>query len=151
MTNRIEYEACLPSSYSREDLIEVEEKFNVLNENMYNMVFHKQIFEDDSNMLKGEETYLIGELNTKVTDIMVNLDWAIDEFYIEFEEPIEISKGGYSIPNKSTSLQVEVVTKEIAEMNDSDFGATSEDDYEVGKGDSYYTQIGDTDFYYREM
>ena len=69
----------------------------------------------------------------------------------EFEEPIEISKGGYSIPNKSTSLHIEVVTKKVAEMNDDDFGATSEDDYEVGGANSYYTQIGDTNFYYREM
>ena len=150
MTNRIEYEACLPSSYSREDLIEVEEKFKVLNENIYNMVFHKPTY-SDKNMLISEETYLIGELNTKVTDIVVDLDWAIDEFYIEFEEPIEISKGGYSIPNKSTSIHIEVVTKEVAEMNDDDFEATSEDDYEVGGTNSYYTQIGDTNFYYREM
>ena len=150
MTNRIEYEVCLPSSYSREDLIEVEEKFKVLNENIYNMVFHKPTYSDE-NMLISEETYLIDGLNNKVTDIVVDLDWAIDEFYIEFEEPIEISKGGYAIQNKSKYIHIEVVTKKVAEMNDSDFGATSEDDYEVGGTNSYYTQIGDTDFYYREM
>ena len=150
MTNRIEYEACLPSSYSREDLIEVEEKFKVLNENIYNMVFHKPTY-SDKNILISEETYLIGELNNKVTDIVVDLDWAIDEFYIEFEEPIETSKGGYAIQNKSKSIHVEVVTKEVAISNDSDFGVTFEDDYEVGGSNSYYTQIGDTNFYYREM
>ena len=92
MTNRIEYEACLPFSfYSRENLIELEEKFKILNENIYNMVFHKPTY-SDKNMLISEETYLIGELNNKVTDIVVDLDWAIDEFYIEFEEPIEMDK-----------------------------------------------------------
>jgi hypothetical protein len=114
------------------------------------MVFHKQTFSDE-NMLISEETYLIGELNTEVTGVLIDLDWAIDEFYIEFKEPIEISKGGYSIPNKSKSIHVEVVTKEVAESNDSDFGVTFEDGYEVGGANSYYTQIGDTNFYYREM
>ena len=150
MTNRIEYETCPPSSYSREDLIGIEEKFKVLNENIYNMVFHKGVF-DQNNMLMNEETYLIGGLNNKVTDIVVDLDWAIDEFYIEFEEPIEVAKGGHDIQNTSKSISIEVVTKKVAISNDSDFGATSEDGYTVGEANSYYTQIDDTDFYYREM
>lgn len=150
MNRILEYQACPPSSYSNEILEEIDEKFKVLEENLYHMVFHKQTF-SDKNMLISEETYLIGELNTEVTGILIDLDWAIDEFYIEFKEPIEISKGGYSIPNKSKSIHVEVVTKEVAESNDSDFGVTFEDGYEVGGANSYYTQIGDTNFYYREM
>ena len=150
MNRILEYQTCPPSSYSNEILEEIDEKFKVLEENLYHMVFHRQTFSDE-NMLISEETYLIGELNTEVTGIAIDLDWAIDEFYIEFKEPIEISKGGYSIPNKSKSIHVEVVTKEVAESNDSDFGVTFEDGYEVGGTDSYYTQIGDTNFYYREM
>ena len=150
MNRILEYQTCPPSSYSNEILEEIDEKFKILEENLYHMVFHKQTFSDE-NMLISEETYLIGELKTEVTSILIDLDWAIDEFYIEFKEPIEISKGGYSIPNKSKSIHVEVVTKEVAESNDSDFGVTSEDGYEVGGANSYYTQIGDTDFYYREM
>lgn len=151
MNRILEYQTCPPSSYSNEILEEMDEKFKVLEENLYHMVFHKQTFSDE-NMLISEETYLIGELKTEVTGILIDLDWAIDEFYIEFKEPIEISKGGHSIDNYSKSLHIEVVTKEIAEMNDSDFGAIDwEGDYEVGGTNSYYTQIGDTDFYYREM
>lgn len=150
MNRILEYQTCPPSSYSNEILEEIDEKFKILEENLYHMVFHKQTFSDE-NMLLSEETYLIGELKTEVIGIAIDLDWAIDEFYIEFKEPIEVSKGGYSIPNKSKSIHVEVVTKEVAESNDSDFGVTFEDGYEVGGTNSYYVQIGDTNFYYREM
>ena len=150
MNRILEYETCSPYFLTHEELKNIDSKFDILDDYIYGMVFHKPIF-SDNNMVMGEETYLIGELKTKITNMTVNLDWAIDEFYIEFEEPIEISKGGKGIPNKSKSIHVEVVTKEVAESNDSDFGATSEDGYEVGGTNSYYTQIGDTDFYYREM
>ena len=73
--------------------------------------------------------------------ILVDLDSANDEFYI-----------GRIGGNPQEDIYLEVVTKEIAESNDSDFGATSYEDYNLADGvNSYYTKLADTDYYFRFM
>lgn len=73
--------------------------------------------------------------------ILVDLDSANDEFYI-----------GRIGGNAQEDIYLEVVTKEIAEDNDRDFGATSEEGYSLADGvNSYYTRLADTDYYFRFM
>lgn len=75
--------------------------------------------------------------------ISVDLCSANDEFYVE---------------NGNKDLYLEVVTKEVAEMNDHDFlyDVSAEDlkkeNYYLGDGNySYYTKLADTDYYFRFM
>ena len=72
--------------------------------------------------------------------ILVNSDSANDEFYI-----------GRIGGNAQEDIYLEVVTKEIAESNDRDMGAT-EKGYSLADGVySYYTKLADTDYYFRFM
>jgi hypothetical protein len=72
--------------------------------------------------------------------ILVDLDSANDEFYI-----------GRTGGNAQEDIYLEVVTKEIAENNDRDMGATGEG-YNLADGvNSYYTRLADTEYYFRFM
>ena len=73
--------------------------------------------------------------------VTVDLDSANDEFYI-----------GRIGSNAMEDIHLEVVTKEVAESNDYDMGATSEEDYNLADGVySYYTKLGDSVYYFRFM
>lgn len=75
------------------------------------------------------------------SQIAVDLDNANDEFYI-----------GRTGGNAMEDIHLEVVTKEVAESNDRDMGATSEEDYSLADGVySYYTKLADTKYYFRFM
>lgn len=73
--------------------------------------------------------------------IAIDLDSANDEFYI-----------GRIGSNAMEDIHLEVVTKEIAESNDRDMGATSEEGYNLADGvNSYYTKLGNSEYYFRFM
>ena len=73
--------------------------------------------------------------------ITVDLDSANDEFYI-----------GTFGSNAQEDIHLEVVTKEIAESNDRDMGAISDEGYSLADGVySYYTKLADTEYYFRFM
>ena len=73
--------------------------------------------------------------------ITVDLDSANDEFYI-----------GTFGSNAQEDIYLEVVTKEVAESNDRDMGATSDEGYSLADGVySYYTKLADTEYYFRFM
>lgn len=73
--------------------------------------------------------------------IAVDLDSANDEFYI-----------GRTGSNAMEDVHLEVVTKNIAEANDRDMGATSEEGYSLADGVySYYTKLGESEYYFRFM
>ena len=132
------------------DLQSISEKMHALANNMYYITFTKNTY-NENNLLIGSENFEIADLRANPISIIVDLDMAYDEFYIEFDEPIETSKGG-TIQNKSYTLHLEVVTKDVAEENDRDFlGADFTDSYKVGENDSYYLPIPNTKYYYREM
>lgn len=152
----IDYELCPPSSYGKGFMDDLVKKVEALEQNMYKMIFTKQSFDKD-NMLIDEKTFTLNELNVKVQAIEIDLDYAGDEFYLFLDTEIErLSGGNGTLKQFTDSINIEVVTKEIAEENDEDFlrgeyNDLVESGYEVGDDNSYYKQIGDTNFYYREM
>lgn len=75
-----------------------------------------------------------------VKRILIDIDVAYDEFYLMYD------KNNF-LPNSCRN--VEVVTKEVAEGNDKDFDATTEEGYKVGEGLSYYRKLGDSGYYFR--
>lgn len=77
---------------------------------------------------------------TNTKEILCDLDSANDEFYF-YENDLE------------NSIYIEVVTKEIAELNDKDFlrGEEEQDNYKLGETYSYYTKLADTEYYFRFM
>ena len=82
-------------------------------------------------------------LKQLIVQIACYLDCANDEFYLE-----DVTE--------QISIYLELETKEVAELNDQDFlSDVSEEelkDYQVGDGNySYYTRLGDTDYYFRFM
>lgn len=138
----IEYETCPPSTYKTEELLLLYKKFEVIEEYIHDMEFHQTLY-DNNGRITGSETYKLIPTNN-VEEITVDLDTDIEEFYIQttyLEKPLDI----------------EVVTREIAEANDKDFLRSeyyeliNNGGYEVGDDNSYYTQIADTNFYYREL
>lgn len=73
--------------------------------------------------------------------ILVDLDSANDEFYI-----------GRIGSNAQEDIYLEVVTKEIAESNDRDMGADTDEGYSLAdRVYSYYTKLADTEYYFRFM
>lgn len=152
----IDYDTCPPSSYGKDFMNDLVKKVEALEHNADKMIFTKQSFDKD-NMLIDEKTFTLNELNVRVQAIEINLDYAGDEFYLFLDTEIERMIGGNGTMKQFTdSINIEVVTKEVAEENDRDFLGGEYNDlvesgYEVGDNNSYYKQIGDTNFYYREM
>lgn len=146
-------EATNPTSIaylSTEDLQSISKKMQALVNNMYYITFTKNIY-NSNNMLIGCEKFELADLRANPIGIIVDLDMAYDEFYIEFDEPIETIMGG-TIQNKGYLLGLEIVTKEVAESNDKEFlGADFTDSYEVGTNNSYYLPIPNTEYFYREL
>ena len=138
----IEYKTCPPSTYRTEELLLLYKKFEVIEEHIHDMEFHKTLYDKDGRITGEEEFKIIP--TSKVEEITVNLDTDIEEFYVQTTYLEE-------------DLHIEVVTKEVAEANDKDFLRSeyyeliNNGGYEVGDDNSYYTQIADTDFYYREL
>lgn len=89
--------------------------------------------------LKDREQKEIKELD-KIEIIELDTSWAMDEFLFRYADDS-------ILPNSCCSI--EVVTKEVAEGNDKDFDATTEEDYKVGEGLSYYRKLGDSGYYFR--
>ena len=151
----LDYKLCPPSSYGMYFLSELGEKIEALEQFAEGMTFTKQIY-DETNMLQNTENFTLKEFNTHVQAIEVDLDCAGDEMYLALDTEIEHIKGGNGLKNFTDALYIEVVTKEVAERNDKDFLGGEYNDlvksgYEVGDDNSYYKQIGDTEFYYREL
>ena len=69
--------------------------------------------------------------------ILCDPSWATDEFLI--------------VDTNNNTIEIEVVTAEVAERNDRDFLRDDEqlNDYELGKTWSYYTPLNGTEYYYR--
>ena len=137
----IEYRTCPPSTYRTEELLLLYKKFEVIEEHIHDMEFHKTLYEN--GRITGSEEFKIIPTNN-VEEITVDLDTDIEEFYVQTTYLEE-------------DLHIEVVTKEVAEANDKDFLRSeyyeliNNGGYEVGDDNSYYTQIADTDFFYREL
>lgn len=75
--------------------------------------------------------------------IVCDLSSANDEFYLETSS------------NRINAIYLEVVTKEIAELNDKDFLSDKSveelKEYKLGEVYSYYTKLADTEYYFRFM
>ena len=69
--------------------------------------------------------------------ILCDPSWAIDEFLI--------------VDTNNNTIEIEVVTADVAERNDRDFlrGDEQHNDYELGGAWSYYTPLNGTEYYYR--
>lgn len=69
--------------------------------------------------------------------ILCDPSWATDEFLM--------------VDTNNNTIEIEVVTAEVAERNDRDFLRDDEqlNDYELGKTWSYYTPLNGTEYYYR--
>lgn len=80
--------------------------------------------------------------NVKVID--VDVTQALDEFYIETTD----TKGKWW--TNENLAYVEVVTYEVAEANDSDWGLTSDESYIVADSNSDYTKLNEA-YCYRLM
>lgn len=138
----IEYRTCPPSTYRTEELLLLYKKFEVIEEHIHDMEFHTTLY-DEKGKIAGEEEFKIVPTN-QIEEITVDLDTDIESFYIQTTYLEEI-------------INIEVVTREVAEANDKDFLRSeyyeliNNGGYEVGDDNSYYTQIADTDFYYREL
>ena len=136
----VEYKTCPPSTYRTDELLLLNEKFAVIEENITSIEFHETIY--DNGIIAGENTFTI-PLKDYLEEITVDLDNAIDEFYIT--------------SSYTKDIPIEVVTKEVAEANDKDllgseyYELKKNGGYTVGDDNSYYTQIADTNFYYREL
>ena len=75
--------------------------------------------------------------------VLVDIDWAYDEFYLMHDKDKFLPNSCYS---------VEVVTKEVAGSNDRDMDAVGDEDeknYKVGEILSYYRKLGDSGYYFR--
>ena len=84
-----------------------------------------------------------GELLPNLSQIVVDLSNASDEFYIESEDQ------KYSIP-------IEVATKEVAEENDRELldyysknSGINKSEYKLGEVLSDYTKLGRTEYYFK--
>ena len=151
----LDYKSCPPSSYGKGFMEELYKKVEAIEENIETMTFIEQTF-DDNNMLVNTEEYTLTDKKAKVLAVELDLDCAGDEMYLALDTEIEHIKGGNGIKNFTDALYIEVVTKEVAESNDRDlldgeYNDLVESGYEVGDDNSYYKQIGNTEFYYREM
>lgn len=129
----------------------INESLQAIEENIDNLVFNAQVIKD------GFVTDWISFTLTKenIESISVNLDWQYDEYYINVKEPV-IMQYIDGEPKHDKSINIEVVTEDIAISNDEDFlrGDYDEDTYKVGEADSYYRLVGEvngTKYYYREM
>lgn len=143
----------------------LDEKFQAIDENFYNMEFSCQRFNNE-NQLQSEYIY---KLPKSILDrVIVDLDNASDEFYLELTE--EVTTQEFERPLNDTArielvkrkcLYIEVVTEEIAEDNDSDFigrckikELEKDGEYELGSINSYYKVLGTVNgnnYYYREL
>lgn len=80
---------------------------------------------------------------SKTKVIVIDMSNAYDEFHLCFENFI-------SLPASCSFL--EVVTKEVAELNDKDildFSPEEKEQYEVGNFYSLYNKLGDSEYYFR--
>ena len=151
----IDYNSCPPSSYNKEFMEELGRKVEALEKNLDTMVFHLNRY-DKNGVLEGTQEFTLESQQTKPLAIEFDLDNAGDELWValDTEIPNTVTDGHI---NYLDSLYLEVVTKEVAEGNDKDFlqaeyyDLKKSGEYEVGNENSYYKQIGDTEFYYREM
>lgn len=152
----LDYKLCPPSSYGAGFMEDFYKKVGAIEENIETMTFIKQTF-NDNNILVNEEEYTLTDEKAKVLAVELDLDCARDEMYLALDTEIEHIKGGNGIKNFTDTLYIEVVAKEVAERNDKDFLGDEYNDliesdcYKVGDNNSYYKQIGNTEFYYREM
>lgn len=166
MKKVIEYENSIcASTYTDTDFKILDEKFQAIDENFYNIEFSCQRFNNE-NQLQSEYIY---KLPKSILDkAVVDLDNAIDEFYLELTEEVTVEEFERPLNNtarielvKRKCLYIEVVTEGIAEDNDSDFigrvkikELESEGEYKLGKVNSYYKvlgRVGNNTYYYREL
>ena len=131
---------------------------------------------ESNNLLCREHGEVVSEIMEKMYAIEDNLDFLSEEYQKQFPNEVtsvllytfsntnQISvdlcsaNDEFYIESADNTVFLEVVTKEIAEMNDHDFlsDVSTEDlkkeNYEVGDGNySYYTKLADTDYYFRFM
>lgn len=156
MKRVIEYNVCNPKDETKATLDLLNDKMEVIESFFDSMLFTRQKFED--KQLQSEATYTLPI--TALNKIIVDLDMAIDEFYLELKEPVttQVFDG---IARQSDTLLVEIVTEEVAVSNDKDFiGAlkyrelNNDGEYCVGGINSYYSELGKVNgktFYYREL
>ena len=148
-----------------ESLKILDEKFQAIDENFYNIEFSCPRFNNE-NQLQSEYIY---KLPKSILDkAVVDLDNASDEFYLELTE--EVTTQEFERPLNDTAcielvkrkcLYIEVVTEEIAEDSDSDFighvkikELEKDGEYELGGINSYYKVLGTVNgntYYYREL
>lgn len=127
---------------------------------------------ENNNLLCREYGTTISEIMEKMYAIEDNLEFLVDTYKKQF--PDEITSELFSIiyadqisidlcnandefyvENGNNNLYLEVVTEEVAEMNDHDFLSNKSVEelktYKVGETLSYYTKLADTDYYFRFM
>ena len=147
MTTRI-IEGNYPPS-TKEEREKLDNTFEAIETYFDKIVFSTQKF--IKGMLQDEVLYTLPKEELK--SIIVDTNNAIDEFYLAVEKPIVIRYWDGE-PVYSNEINIEVVSEDVAIGNDHDFGATSEDGYEVGGTGSYYKLVGEingTNYYYREL
>lgn len=158
MKKSVEYinPVCSLSTIDMDTYRLIDKTFTAIEENFHNIKFYCQKFED--NMLIGGYEYKLPKcILDKATCL---LDGATDEFYIYLTQPVttQIFDG---IAKQDDNLYIEVVTEEIAQMNDNDFignikieDLIEKGEYKLGEKNSYYEILGTVDgtnFYYREL
>ena len=156
MKKVIEYNLISITDENSSTLNLINEKMEVIKEFFGTMQFTCQKFTD--NKLEGETVYSLPYNQLK--KIVLDLDVATDEFYLELEKGV-VTQVFDGIGKSQDYLQVEVVKEEIAVANDRDFlGATkyrdliNNGDYTVGSVNSYYNTLGEYEgetYYYREL
>ena len=166
MKRIIEFERDKVLQYETHESLEfLDEKFQAIDENFYNIEFSCQRFNNE-NQLQSEYIY---KLPKSILDkAVVNLDNASDEFFLELTEEVTVQEFERPLNNtarielvKRKCLPIEVVTEGIAEDNDMDFMGRAEykrlleaGEYEVGGINSYYKPLGTVNgntYFYREL
>lgn len=127
---------------------------------------------ENNNLLCREHGTTISEIMEKMYAIEDNIEFIVGEYIRQFPKEVtpqlfsvlhadQISvdicsaNDEFYIENGAEFLYLEVVSKEIAEMNDHDFLSNKSVEelktYKVGETLSYYTKLTDTDYYFRFM
>lgn len=119
---------------SNKVVTDIKNKAKVIEENISKFVFIRDITEN-GRIIKKEQW----QVTEPLSKVEVDMASATDEFIL--------------YDNKGEQINyIEVVTSTVARSNDMDFLDDEEmDEYELGGELSSYTQIGDTDYYYKEM
>lgn len=118
-------------------LIEIDKTMQTIIDHITEFQFMENILNEKKQVIGYKEWNI--KYPSEINRIEVDLSNQYDEFWIidANEKPI---------------AYIEVVTKLVAKCNDQEFLSDKElSNYEVGKVNSYYTRLADTNYYYREL